>query len=110
MNLRDQSKIFIIKKNSEIKKILSSGRKIHTTYGVFFIDHKKAEKRINFAVLVKKSVGNAVWRNYCKRIVRVYIRKKINLFPVNSKFLFLYTYEDKINYRLLEEEFDKKSL
>ena len=98
----------MIKKNIEIKKILLTGRKIHTKYGIFFIDHTNTDNRVNFAVLIKKNVGNAVWRNYCKRIVRAYVRKKYDLFTQYSKFLFLYTYDAKINYNLLEKEFDKK--
>lgn len=108
MNLSDPHKIVIIKKNTEIKKILATGKRIQTKYGIFFIQLNNTEDRMNFAVLIKKSVGNAVWRNYCKRIVRTYIRSKNNLFPKKCKCLFLYTYEDKINYHLLEEEFDKK--
>jgi ribonuclease P protein component len=108
MNIHDQHKIISIKKNTEIKKILATGKRIQTKYGIFFIKQNKTDNKMNFAVLIKKSVGNAVWRNYCKRIVRAYIRNKINLFPQNSKCLFLYTYEDKINYQLLEEELDKK--
>jgi len=108
MNLRDPHKIVIIKKNNDIKKILATGKRLQTKYGIFFIQKNESDNRINFAVLIKKSVGNAVWRNYCKRIVRAYIKSKINLFPQNSKCIFLYTYEDKVTYQLLEEELDKK--
>ena len=108
MNLRDQHSIVTIKKNTEIKEILSTGKKIYTKYGIFFIGHKKTDSRLNFAVLIKKSVGNAVWRNYCKRIIRAYTRKKIDKFPENRQVIFLYTHGGKISYRLLEEEFDKK--
>ena len=108
MNLHDHPKIVTIKKNTEIKEILSSGKRIHTQYGIFFLGKKSTDKRINFAVLIKKSVGNAVWRNYCKRIVRSYIRNNIEILPENSQVIFLYTYSGKINYTLLEKEFYKK--
>jgi len=107
MNLSDQHKIFVIKKNTEIKEILSKGKKIRTKYGIFFIGLKKTNNWIEFAVLIKKSTGNAVWRNYCKRIVRAYSRNKIDMFPANRQVIFIYTYEGKINYKLLEEELDK---
>ena len=107
MSLLAQPKIIVIKRNIEIKKILSSGKKIRTKYGVFFIGNKTNVEHLHFAVLIKKSVGNAVWRNYCKRIVRTYIRNRINNFVEKRQILFVYTYSGKIRYNLLEEEFDK---
>ena len=80
MNSHAHPKFDVIKKNSEIKELLSQGKKIHTKYGVFFLNDKSNESRLRFAVLIKKSVGNAVWRNYCKRIVRSYIRNRIDIF------------------------------
>jgi ribonuclease P protein component len=108
MNLRDHHKIVTIKKNTEIKEILSSGKKIQTKYGIFFLGHKKTDNQINFAVLIKKSVGKAVWRNYCKRIIRAYVRNKSYKFPEGRQVIFLYTYNGKINYKHLEDEFNKK--
>jgi len=108
MNLFAQHKIITIKKNSEIKELLSTGKKIYTKYGTFFLGNKRKDDQINFAVLIKKSVGKAVWRNYCKRIIRAYIRNRIDNFLENRQVIFLYTYGGKINYKLLEKEFDKK--
>ena len=108
MSLKDQHKIVAIKKNIDIRAILSSGEKIYTKFGIFFLSHKLSINRMNFAVLVKNNVGNAVYRNYCKRVIRTYIRKNIDQFPQNLQIIFLYTYQGKINYHLLEEEFYKK--
>jgi ribonuclease P protein component len=108
MNLHAHLKIAVIKKNSEIKELLARGKKVHTKYGIFFINNESNAKRLHFAVLIKKSVGNAVWRNYCKRIVRSYIRNRIDYFIENKQVIFVYTFEGKIRYNLLEEEFDKK--
>jgi len=107
MNLSAQHKIFTIKKSTEIKEILSTGKKIRTKYGVFFLGKNATNNRMDFAVLIKKSTGKAVWRNYCKRIVKAYARKKIDMFPANRQIIFIYTYEGKIKYNLLEEEFNK---
>lgn len=108
MNSHAHPKIEVIKKNSEIKELLSQGKKVHTKYGIFFLGNNKNADHIRFAVLIKKSVGNAVNRNYCKRIVRVYIRNRIKKFFNNSKVIFVYTFKGKINYQNLKEEFDKK--
>jgi ribonuclease P protein component len=108
MNLRAHPKITTIKKNSEIKELLSSGKKVHTKYGVFFLKCKSNDNQFRFAVLIKKSVGNAVRRNYCKRIVRTYIRNRIHNFAENLNIIFVFNFEGKTQYNLLEEEFDKK--
>jgi len=108
MNSHDQHKIVTIKKNTEIRAILSTGKKIYTQYGTFFLGYEKTDNRIKFAVLIKKSVGNAVWRNYCKRIIRTYIRKNVDRLPENIQIIFLYTFDGKINYSRLEKEFYKK--
>jgi ribonuclease P protein component len=108
MNLSVQHKILTLKKNADIEEVLSYGKKIHTKYGLFFLYNLRLEKKMSFAVLIKKKIGNAVWRNYCKRLVREYVRNRIMSFNKYKKIIFLYTYEGKINYSHLEKEFDKK--
>ena len=36
------------------------------------------------------------------------MRENIDQFPENLQVIYLYTHDGKINYQLLEEEFDKK--
>ena len=108
MNSHARHNIIIIKKNSEIREILAHGKKISTKYGVFFINDKSRDRNLRFAVLIRKSVGNAVWRNYCKRIVRSYMRNRFTHFMNKGEVIFVYNFEGKVQYRLLEEEFDKK--
>ena len=64
--------------------------------------------QFEYSVLIKKNVGNAVKRNYYKRIVREFIRKNINKFGTYKKIVFLYNYKGNINFRKLEKEFKKK--
>jgi ribonuclease P protein component len=108
MNSHVPPKITIIKKNTEIKEILARGKKIPTKYGVFFIDHQSNLSGLRVAVLIKKSVGQAVWRNYCKRIVRSYFRNKLRHYISKGQVIFVYSFAGKTSYRNLEEEFDKK--
>lgn len=108
MNLSAQHKIRMLKKNADIEEVLSHGKKIHTKYGLFFLYSMRIEIQMDFAVLIKKKIGSAVWRNYCKRIVREYVRNRIMIFNKYQKIIFLYTYEGKVNYSHLEKEFDKK--
>jgi ribonuclease P protein component len=108
MNLSAHPKIHVIKKNSEIKQVLSQGKKIHTKYGILFLYDKTQGETFRFAVLIKRQVGNAVKRNYCKRIVRSYIRNRINTYLKNYKVIVMYNFDGDINYNLLMNEFDNK--
>lgn len=80
---------------------------MQTKHGLFFLEENNRSDLTGFAVLIKKNVGNAVWRNYCKRIVRVYIRKNVDNIKKYQRIMFLYNFEGKITYRALEKEFNK---
>ena len=110
MNISARHKIFSLKRKDAIEKLLANGLKKHTKYGVFFFDsdHISNNGPIEFAVLIKKNVGKAIWRNYCKRIVREYVRKNNAFFKNFQKAIFLYNYEGKINYNLLEKELNEQ--
>jgi ribonuclease P protein component len=96
-----------IKRDAEIKDILSGGKRISTRYGVFFYKTENQKTSFRYAVLVKKNVGNAVRRNYCKRIVREYIRKRVEKLKIYSNVIFLFIYQGTVSYNDLQEEFDK---
>jgi ribonuclease P protein component len=108
MSISARPEIISIKKNTEIKSLLDKGKKIYTKYGIFFLSREESALPISFAVLIKKSVGNAVWRNYCKRIIRVYIRHHFSKFLVFRKIVFLYNFQGKVNYADLTREFTKR--
>jgi ribonuclease P protein component len=108
MSIHVRPKVVTLKKNTEIKDLLDNGKKIYTKYGIFFLSQEKSLSVFSFAVLIKKSVGNAVWRNYCKRIVRVYIREHISKFLVFKRIVFLYNFQGKVKFDELTQEFDKR--
>lgn len=110
MNISVRHNIFSLKRKNDIEKLLANGLKKHTRYGVFFfdLDQKIKNGPVEFAVLIKKNVGKAIWRNYCKRIVREYVRKHNAFFKNFQKVIFLYNYEGKINYNLLEKELNEQ--
>ena len=108
MNSSALPNIVSIKKNAEINELFAKSKKIHTRYGLFFLSKESLSDQIGFAVLIKKSVGNAVRRNYYKRIVRSYFRNNLKLFVNYGKVLFLFNYEGKINFQDLKEEFDNQ--
>ena len=108
MNLIAQHNISVIKKNAELTELLDKGVKINTKYGLFFYNSEGLSDTFRFAVLIKKNVGKAIWRNYCKRIVRTYIRNRLKHLLHYKQIIFLYTYTGKVKYSYLEEEFDKR--
>ena len=72
------------------------------------MDSDNSQNQIQYAVLIKKNVGSAVKRNYCKRIVREFIRINKDKFGINNKIVFLFTYKGKVNYWYLNQELSEK--
>ena len=107
MNLSKTPKIKSLKKRDEIKDILSSGRNIRTKYGPIFLKRKPNEKSIYIGILIKKKCGNAVKRNYIKRLIRRFIRLHSLLLNMNTRTIFLYSYVGKIDFTSLETEYLK---
>jgi ribonuclease P protein component len=58
-------------------------------------------------VVIKKNIGNAVKRNYSKRLVKEFIRKNINIFCKYNKMVFLYNFKGTVNYKDLDADFKK---
>ena len=110
MNISARYRIKSLKNKTDIEKLLAEGIKKPTKYGLFFfgLEQREEGNPVEFAVLIKKTVGIAVWRNYCKRIVREYVRKNYDYFRKFRKVIFLYNYSDKINYHLFEKELNDK--
>ncbi len=71
-----------LKKRSEFLLVRRRGR---TTHGEFFIvNYSFSDKtEIKIGLTVSKKIGNAVRRNYFKRIFRYIIRKNLSYIPKN---------------------------
>ena len=109
MSLSAQHKIKPIKSQNEIKQLLSSGKKIYTKFGIFFLGkNEKPEKQVG--VLVKKAVGNAVKRNYYKRVLREYIRTSLDNFSDYNIIIFVINKKINVPFSQLKMEFDQKFL
>ncbi|RQV96920.1 MAG: ribonuclease P protein component [Calditrichaeota bacterium] len=104
MNLSKKHNLKTINRKDEIKKILESGKRIYTKYGPIFLYSSNEDKIKKTAILIKKSIGSAVKRNYIKRIFRNLI---VN-FIINSKsynrVIFIYNHKNKTGFKELYEE------
>lgn len=100
-------KIISIKSKKEIKQILETGKRRYTRFGIFFLaKNENTEKQI--AVLVKKSIGIAVKRNYFKRLIREYIRKNLKKFSDYNQIIFVINKKIDVPFAQLKLEFDQK--
>ncbi|MCB0282757.1 MAG: ribonuclease P protein component, partial [Calditrichaeota bacterium] len=83
------------------------GKKRSTSFGpVFFYSDSGSD--IKIAILIKKSIGKAYYRNYIKRIIRFYIRTDFTLLEKYNRVIFLYKNTENITYKNLKNEYLKK--
>ena len=87
-----KSKISSLSKSEDFKNLLN-GRKISNPYSTIFFKKlsSKNNKIFNVAIVTKKKIGNAVFRNRVKRRMRSILRdavKKINM-NLNYSYLFI---------------------
>lgn len=106
MNLSKTPKVKSLKSKDEIKDLFSTAKRVRTPYGIIFLKKDSSGENLA-AVLIKKSTGNAVHRNYCKRIVRHFIHKHAEKLLVYNKIIFLYLYNGKIGFEKLESGYLK---
>ena len=105
MNLSKRLNIVSVSDSKEIKYILDHSKKIYFKYGIVFLNKDSDSKeKLRFAVLVKKHCGNAVRRNYIKRISRNFVVRNITLFKPYNRVIFLFLSKETFKYKDLEEQ------
>ncbi len=108
MNLSKQLKISSLSNKNEISVILKNGIKITTRFGPVYFYSVKNDTNNKIAILIKKKIGNACYRNYIKRIIRFYMRSEITLLRKYNRVIFLYRYLRPIKYDILKTEYNNK--
>ncbi|RLD17087.1 hypothetical protein DRI50_00245 [candidate division KSB1 bacterium] len=105
MNLSKRLNIITITDSKEIKNTLDHSKKIYFKYGILFLNKDSdIKENLKFAVLVKKHCGNAVRRNYIKRISRNFVVRNIALFKPYNRVIFLFLSKEKFRYKELENQ------
>lgn len=73
----------VVKNNREFDYIIKNGKyRKNNEYVIYYIENNKEYNR--FGISVSKKIGNAVTRNYYKRVIRNICDKSKNLYS-NSK-------------------------
>ena len=79
------NQLITLKKRSEFLYLRKSGSSKHGNY--FIINYLFTDvEKIKFGLTVSKKMGNAVKRNYIKRIIRALINKNISSIPKKINF------------------------
>ena len=106
MNISSRHNIVSLKKKEEIDHVFRKGKKYHTRYGpVFMYKSSDRDHCTRVAILLKKSVGSAVQRNYIKRIIRNFVARNFQIIKGSNRLIFLYNSREPVSYARLEKEY-----
>ena len=86
-----KTKIVALKNNEDFKSLLK-GRKLSNKYFVMFYKKllKKNSNNLNISIVTtKKALGNAVARNYCKRIFKHLVHQAVKELALNCNYKYL---------------------
>ena len=105
MNISKTLRIITLSRKHEINSVINKGQKVYTKFGLLFLYRDNIEILNKIGILVKKQSGNAVRRNYIKRIIRQFVRNEYDFLSHYSKIIFLYNYQGKISYSELRNTY-----
>ena len=94
-----------IKDAKEFNFIIKNGKKnSNSFFSIYYIDKKYDESR--FGITLIKKFGNAVKRNYYKRVLREIIRNNINMFLNKYDYIIIIKKDcEKISFSEIENIF-----
>ena len=105
MNISKLLNISTLSHKNEINSVMKKGQKVYTKFGLLFLYNDNIKVLNKVGILVKKQSGNAVKRNYIKRILRQFVRNEHEFLRYYSKIIFLYNYSGKISYNELRNTY-----
>ena len=78
----------VVKKNKEFENIINKGQcKKNSEFVIYYINNDKEFDR--FGISVSKKIGNAVVRNYYKRVIRNICDKSKNLYSNRKDYIII---------------------
>ena len=78
----------IVKNNREFNNIIKNGKyKKNNEFVIYYLDNDLDHSR--FGISVSKKIGNAVTRNYYKRIIRNICHKNKNLYSKGKDYIII---------------------
>ena len=78
----------VVKNNYEFNSIIKKGKyQKNNEFVIYYIDNNKDNSR--FGISVGKKIGNAVTRNYYKRVVRNICDKNKNLYSKGKDYIII---------------------
>lgn len=78
----------IVKNNREFNNIIQNGMyKKNNEFVIYYLDNELDHSR--FGISVSKKIGNAVTRNYYKRIIRNICHKNKNLYSKGKDYIII---------------------
>lgn len=92
-----------IKSSQEFENIIKNGNKKRNSYFIIYYKDRKNEFS-RFGVTLSKNFGNAVKRNYYKRLLREIIRNNQKKFKKAYDYIIIMKKDcDNLNYHIIEE-------
>jgi len=78
----------VVKKNREFEKIIHDGKcKKNNDFVIYYIENGLTNNR--YGISVSKKIGNAVVRNYYKRVIRNICDKSKNLYSKKKDYIII---------------------
>jgi ribonuclease P protein component len=83
-------------------------KKIRTKYGFLNLADNSRHSEFKIRIIIRKGAGNAVCRNYIKRIIRKYLRDNRSKLQRFNDCTFYYQSKTPIDYIDIKKEIDNK--
>jgi len=82
--------------------------KIKTRYGFLTLAHNPRHPDLKIRIIIKKVVGNAVQRNYYRRVLRKYLKDNHSKFKRYNDCVFYYHYKTRVYFHEIQNELNDK--
>jgi len=82
--------------------------KIKTKYGYLTLANNPLHPDLKIRIIIKKVVGNAVQRNYYRRVLRKYLKDNHSKFKRYNDCVFYYHYKTRAYFQEIQNELNDK--